>query len=62
MFKVGQLVRSNISGRIGVVVRANKDIFTVRAESFPDMGQVYPSLPQDDKYTSLIGNNYRSKQ
>lgn len=62
MFKVGQLVRSNISGLIGVVIKANKNTFTLRVESWQDRGQVCNPLPQDDKYTSLIGNSYRSKK
>lgn len=62
MFKVGQLVRSNVSGLVGVVIRANKNTFTVRVESWQDRGQVCNPLPQDDKATSLIGNNYRSKK
>lgn len=32
MFKVGQLVRSNVSGLIGVVIQANKNTFTVMVE------------------------------
>ena len=62
MFKVVQLVRSNVSGLAGVVIQANKNTFTVRVESLQGRGMVCNLLPQDDKYTSLIGNNYRSKK
>lgn len=62
MFKVGQLVRSNVSGLVGVVIHANKNTFTVRIESRQSSGRIFPTLPQDDKATSLIGNNYRSKK
>lgn len=62
MFKVGQLVRSDASGLVGVVIQANKNTFTVSVESLQDRGIVCNPLPQDDKATSLIGNNYRSKK
>lgn len=62
MFKVCQLVRSDAFGLIGVVIKANKNTFTVSVESLQDRGMVCNPLPQDDKSTSLIGNNYRSNR
>lgn len=62
MFKVGQLVRSDISGITGVVVQANKSTFTVIIESSLGRGIVCDPIPQNDRFISLIGNNYRSKK
>lgn len=62
MFKVCQLVCSDAFGLVGVVVHDNKNTFTVIFESSSGMGIVCNPLPQDDKSTSLIGNNYRSKK
>lgn len=62
MFKVGKLVRSNVSGVVGVVILANKDTFTVMIESRHGRGLVCSPFPQGYGLISLIGNNYRSKK
>ena len=61
MFKVGHLVRSNVSGIVGVVIHANKNTFTVIIESSLGRGIVCDPIPQNDRFISLIGNNYRRK-
>ena len=62
MFKVCQLVCGDAFGVVGVVVQDNKNTFAVMFESSLGRGIVCDPIPQDDKSTSLIGNNYRGKK